>query len=189
MWVPAILTCFLFLFATGPHRHSLPPHPPCPTAALRSEENFLRTAMYQAADWSLITFNFGLHDLTNTSSNYIAYEAALTNFTARLQQTRSKLLYISTTPMMELQWFGNEAPTDLNAIAKRVMAKAGVPYADLYSHITAFCGERYSACTLCDEEPWKEKDAPPGAHCGYHYTPQGYAYIVEFLGPLIASLL
>jgi hypothetical protein len=153
------------------------------------EENFLRTAMYKPASWSVITYNFGLHDLDNSTANYLAYEAALTNFTARLQQTGSKLLFISTTPMMEVQWFGNNAPVDLNAIAKRVTAAAGVPFADLYSHITAFCGERYAACALCDDEPWREPGAPPGAHCGYHYTPQGYAYIVEFLAPLVAALV
>jgi hypothetical protein len=153
------------------------------------EENFLRTATYQAANWTVITFNFGLHDLDNSTENYAAYEAALANFTARLQQTGSELLYVSTTPMMELQWYGNNAPTDLNAIARRVMAAAGVPYADLYSHITSYCGARYSACDLCDNEPWHEHDAPPGAHCGYHYSDKGYAYIVEFLAPLVNALL
>lgn len=153
------------------------------------QENFLRTAMFEEAGWDAITFNFGLHDLTNTSANYALYESALTNFTIRLQETSAKLLYISTTPMMEVQWFGNNAPTDLNAIAKRVMAKAGVPYADLYNHITAYCGARYSSCDICDSEPWREPNAPPGAHCGYHYTPAGYAYIVEFLGPLVAALV
>lgn len=153
------------------------------------EENFLKTAMFVPANWDIITFNFGLHDLTNTTQNYQLYEAALTNFTARLQQTSAKLLYVSTTPMMELQWYGNSAPTDLNAIAMRVMAKAGVPYADLYSHITAYCGQRYSSCDICDSEPWKEPNAPAGAHCGYHYTAAGYAYIVDFLGPIVAALL
>ena len=134
---------------------------------LDCQENFLRTALYQSANWSVITFNFGLHDLVNTTANYAAYESALTNFTRRLQLTSSKLLYISTTPMMELQYYGNNAPIDLNTIAQRVMAAAGVPYADLYSHITAYCGERYSSCSLCYYEPWPQKDAPPGAHCGY----------------------
>ena len=96
------------------------------------QENFLRTATYQQANWTAITYNFGLHDLVNTSANYVAYEAALTNFTARLQRTGSRLLYIATTPQMQQQWYGNTAVTDLNAIAKRVTAAAGVPYADLY---------------------------------------------------------
>ena len=75
------------------------------------------------------------------------------------------------------------------SLSGSVTAAAGVPFADLYSHITAFCGERYAACALCDDEPWREPGAPPGAHCGYHYTPQGYAYIVEFLAPLVAALV
>jgi hypothetical protein len=94
---------------------------------LDCEENFLRTAMYEAADWSIITYNFGLHDLYNTTANYQAYEAALVNFTARLQKTQSKLLYISTTPQMQQQWFGNNAVTDLNAV--RRLRCAGAPLA------------------------------------------------------------
>lgn len=95
-------------------------------------ENFLRTADYQPAEWHGISYNYGLHDLQNTTANYVAYEAALVNFTARLQRTTSKLLYISTTPQMQFRWFGNTAVEDLNAIAKRVTAAAGIPYVDLY---------------------------------------------------------
>ena len=91
---------------------------------------------------------------------------------------------------MQQQWFGNNAVTDLNAIAKRVTAAAGIPYADLYSHITARCGERYTSCDICDNEAsgWPP-GSPIGAHCGYHYTSAGYDYIVEFLGPIFKELL
>ncbi len=128
--------------------------------------------------------------MENTTSNYVLYEAALTNFTKRLQQTSSKLLYIATTPQMQQQWYGNNAVTDLNAIAKRVTAAAGIPYADLYSHITARCGALYTTCDICDDESsgWPP-GSPSDAKCGYHYTPAGYAYIVEFLAPIFKGLL
>jgi lysophospholipase L1-like esterase len=204
---------------------------------LDCQENFLRTATYQEANWTAITFNFGLHNLDNSSAAESAYEAALTNFTARLLRTGSRLLYISTTPQMQQQWYGNNAVTDLNAIAKRVTAAAGVPYADLYcafrggagraatrqatralcpgpgtaraqdrashafshlcsaprpyaAHITARCGERYYTCDICDDESagWP-KNAPAGAICGFHYTPSGYAYIVDFLAPFVKALV
>jgi hypothetical protein len=154
------------------------------------EENFLRTASYQAAPWTLITFNFGLHDLYNTSANYAAYEAALSNFTARLKQTSSKLLYVATTPQMAQQWYGNEAVLQLNAIASRVTAAAGIPFADLYSHVTKRCGAMYTNCSICDDESSQyPPGAPPGSHCGYHYTAEGYEYLVDFLAPIVANLL
>ena len=70
------------------------------------------------------------------------------------------------------------------------MAAAGIPYADLYSHITARCGALYYNCSICDDESagWP-KGSPAGSRCGYHYTPEGYAYIVEFLGPIVKALL
>lgn len=111
---------------------------------LDCEENFLRTATYQEVNWTAITFNFGLHNLDNSSAAEAVYEAALVNFTARLLRTGSRLLYISTTPQMQQQWYGNNAVTDLNAIAKRVTAAAGVPYVDLYCALGG-AGRRHAA--------------------------------------------
>ena len=31
--------------------------------------------------------------------------------------------------------------------------------------------------------------APPGSKCGYHYTAEGYAYLVEFLAPAFQALI
>ena len=156
------------------------------------EENFLRTAMYEEARWDVITYNFGLHNIgpgANNSANYAMYEAALTNFTARLMQTGAKLLYVATTPQMQEEYFGNLAVPALNDVARSVTAAAGIPFADLYSHVTARCGERYFACDICDDESagWPP-GSPPGAICGYHYTAVGYAYLVDFLAPIVAGL-
>lgn len=146
--------------------------------------------MYQPAEWRLISFNFGLHNLNNGSAEEGAYEAALVAFTARLRRTPSKLVFVATTPFMPLRYYGNTAVEDLNAIAARVMAAAGVPYADLYKHITARCGDVYTACDICDNEAvlWPP-GAPAGSHCGYHYTAAGYTYIAAFLSGVYAALL
>ena len=152
------------------------------------EEEFLRTAMWQPASWRGITFNFGLHNLNQAPASERQYEALLTNFTARLLKTDSRLLYISTTPFMPDHYYGNVVVEDLNAAAQRVMSAAGVRYVDLYSHITDRCGVNYTACDICDNESsiWPA-GAPAGAHCGYHYTAAGYAYISAFLAPIFES--
>jgi len=155
-------------------------------------DEFVRTAMWQPATWTVVSFNFGLHNLDNSTSAEALYSALLTNFTARLRekQPTAKLAYIATTPFMPQQYYGNNAVTDLNAIAQRIMAAAGVPYIDLYSHVIARCGSRYTSCDICDDEPsgWPA-GAPPGSKCGYHYTAEGYAYLVEFLAPAFQALI
>ena len=159
---------------------------------LNCQDEFLRTAMWQHADWNVISFNFGLHDLDNSTQSEAAYASALTNFTLALKvkQPTAKLAYVSTTPFMPDFYYGNSAVEDLNAIAQRIMAANGIPYLDLYHHITAYCGARYSACDICDDEPsaWPA-GSPPGSHCGYHYTPAGYAYITAFLAPAFRALI
>ena len=148
-------------------------------------EEFLRTAMYAPAAWRGIAFNFGLHNLDAAPAAERAYEALLTNFTARLVATGSRLLYVATTPFMPDHWRGDTVVEDLNAAARRVMATAGVEYADLYAHVVARCGANYTSCSICDDEAalWPP-GSPAGAKCGYHYTAEGYAYISQFLSPI-----
>jgi hypothetical protein len=157
------------------------------------EEEFLRTAMYEPAKWDLITFNFGLHNVDNSSSAEATYEALLTNFTLRLKQTGSKLLYVSTSPFMPARWFGDNAVEDMNAIAQRIMAAQGIPYADTYSQIVDYCAPdgsgKYTGCDLCDNETALWPNGPPGSFCGYHYVPKGYDLIVSYLAPIISALL
>ena len=106
---------------------------------------------------------FGLHDNGDNSSAALAeYEIALTNFTKRLVATGSKLLYISTTPFMPQEYYGNRCVPELNTIAQKVMKKYHVAYADVYSWIMQKCGggKTYTSCPLCDNEPWKNPGAP-----------------------------
>ena len=49
---------------------------------------------------SAISFNFGLHDLSNTTADVATYSKQLSMIADRLRQTKAKLLYLMTTPMM-----------------------------------------------------------------------------------------
>lgn len=96
---------------------------------------------------------------------------------------------------MPARYFGDMVVEDLNAIAQRIMAANGIRYADTYSAIVNNCTHgdgsgKYYSCDLCDSEPsvWPA-GAPAGAHCGYHYTPQGYDLIVSVLAPILTEML
>ena len=94
------------------------------------------------------------------------YEEALVNFTQRLLKTGSKLLFVSTSPFMPDHYYGNLVVEDLNAIAQKVMATYNIPYADTYHHITAYCGDNYTSCDICDNETTQwPPSAPPGRTC------------------------
>jgi hypothetical protein len=155
---------------------------------VRCEDFFLRTAMYEEQPWDVISFNFGLHNLDNSTSAEQEYVALLTNFTDRLVETKApktKLMYISTTPFMKDRYYGNMVVEQLNDLAKPVMAARGIPYVDLYSHVTQFCGNVYNVCSLCDDE----LDNVTNIYCGYHYSPQGWEYLSAFLAPIYQALL
>lgn len=119
----------------------------------------------------IVVGQFGLHDNGDNSSAALAeYEIALTNFTKRLVATGSKLLYISTTPFMPQEYYGNLCVPELNTIAQKVMKKYSIPYADVYSWIMQKCGggKPYASCPLCDNEPWTNPGAPVSraySHC------------------------
>ena len=102
---------------------------------INCEECFLRTSMYTPANWDLISFNFGLHNLDNHTESEDTYSELLAKFTDRLLLTKSKLVYVTTTPFMPDQLFGNNVVQDLNARARAIMAARGVPVADLYQHV------------------------------------------------------
>lgn len=152
---------------------------------MQCQEEFLRDSMYQPQQWDAISFNFGLHNLDNSSSAEATYLSLLTNFTDRLLATGSKLIYITTTPYMPDRYFGNMVVEQLNTLATGLMAQKGIPVADLYSRVTSFCGDVYKNCSICDNE----YNNATGITCGYHYTPAGWEYLGEFLAPIYSKLL
>lgn len=99
--------------------------------------------------------------------------------------TGAKLAYVLTTPYMPDRYFGNMVVEQLNTIATGLMQARGIPVIDLYSRVTAFCGAVYKNCSICDNE----YNPATGIYCGYHYTPQGWQYLGEFLAPIFESIV
>jgi len=158
---------------------------------LNCENAFLKTAMWQDAVWDGVVFNFGLHDLTQNNASKAFYSSALTNFTQRLRaaQPHAKLAYVTTTPFMPDRYYNNTIVEDLNAIARAIMGPLGIPVIDTYAAVVARCGAVYSSCSICDAEPnaWPA-GAPAGAHCGYHYTPEGWSLLAQTLAAAIDKI-
>lgn len=150
---------------------------------------YLRLATGDVAQWDLITFNFGLHNLANDTASLEMYTAQLTNITTRLLATNAKLVYILTTPMMPTCCLGgpllpsgegaprpncaandtknfykcNDVVQELNDRAKAIMAPHNIPVVDVYSTVTGICGATYVNCSICRMTP-----------CSFHYNPPGY---------------
>ncbi len=125
-------------------------------------DNFLVTQAQQHVDWDLILFNFGLHNLDNSTAAEALYEAQLGNITRRLVATGATLVYALTTPFMPDKTQGNMVVEQLNDIAKRVVAPHDIPVLDLYSVVTDHCGKVYENCDWCRRTP-----------CSYHYNSAG----------------
>jgi len=142
-------------------------------------ESFIRTARYEEAKYDLITFNFGLHDMeynsTDGAHSVANYTAQLGAIADRLVATKSKLLYVATTPFMPYDTKGDPIVERLNAVGLQVAKARGIPYVDLYSRVTAKCGAKYQTCPICAKDP-----------CAYHYTAAGYDWIAA---PLAAAIL
>ncbi len=90
--------------------------------------------------WDVIHFNWGLHDIrimddTKMKQVSIAdYEANLRKLVKRLKETNAKLIWCSTTPVVEgtPSRDSKDVPA-YNAIAKKVMDENGIAIDDLYT--------------------------------------------------------
>lgn len=113
--------------------------------------------------WDIIYFNFGIGELFYKDpatreirvmskdgggvrvSSPAQYEKQLDALVQRLETTKAKLIWGSTTPMVNVNFFstyqGNlfdaNAEVEYNAIAARVMANHAVPVVDLHGHVMA----------------------------------------------------
>jgi hypothetical protein len=125
-------------------------------------DNFLVTQRQTPVKWDVILYNFGLHDLDNSSTAEAKYRTELTNITARLVATGAKLIYATTTPFMPDTTKGNHVVDDLNQIAREVIAGKGIQLLDLHKLVTDHCGMVYEDCDWCRRTP-----------CSYHYNPTG----------------
>jgi len=146
--------------------------------------------MFQDQRWTLVSFNFGLHDLDNSTAAEQAYAANLATFADKLlAKSRAlgwrQLVYVLTTPYMPDRVQGNTVVEDLHRIATAIMQQRGIPIIDLYSRVTALCGAVFKHCSICDNE----YSPSTGITCGYHYTSAGWTYLAEYIAPIFASFL
>jgi len=126
-------------------------------------DRWLMTQSQASVKWDLITFNFGLHDLNNSTHCLGLYRNQLSNITARLSALGTRLLYVSTTPFMPLRTQDNTVVEDMNGIASKVVkGHTSGPIVDLYTTVTAKCGAVYTDCSICRAHP-----------CSYHYNDEG----------------
>lgn len=139
---------------------------------------FLRTADYAAQRWDTVVFNFGLHDLTNSSASYASYAANLGGITDAILAARPRrVLYALTTPMMKNFNDGNFAVEHNNGVARALMAARGIPTVDLYKTVTDHCGAQYVDCDICAASP-----------CDYHYKGKGYPMLAAALQAAVHNL-
>lgn len=125
-------------------------------------DNWLRTQHWVPVNWSVIVFNFGLHDRSNDSYCEGLYRTQLTEITSRLNATGARLIYATTTPYMPQRLLGNTCVEDMNAIAREVVQPFGATVVDLYTKVTDVCGTVYTNCSVCGATP-----------CGFHYNEHG----------------
>ena len=90
--------------------------------------------------WDVIHFNFGLHDLKimEDGKHQVAldrYEKNLRMLVERMQKTKAKLIWCSTTPVPESSSppRHNADVLAYNAAAKKVMDEQGIAIDDLYA--------------------------------------------------------
>lgn len=85
-------------------------------------------------EWDLITFNFGIHDRRASSEDY---ERRLRQIVERLKATNAKLLWVTTTPILEGEpEYVEGAIERLNTVAETIMKEQAIPVLDLYQAIT-----------------------------------------------------
>jgi len=131
-------------------------------------DNFLVTQRQTTVKWDVIMYNFGLHNLDNSTDAEETYRKELTNITTRLLATGAKLIYATTTPFMPDTLQGNHVVADLNKIALEVIDGKGIQVLDLHKVVMESCSQPpsytapYVNCSICRKEP-----------CSYHYNPSG----------------
>lgn len=146
---------------------------------LRCLQLFLLSNQLEPANYDVIIFNFGLHDLNfngklpeeyNTPTEY---QSNLRGIKSLLLSTGAKVGYVLTTPVV----FNNTLSDGIklyNNIANQVMKEhPAVATADLYQWVIEGC---HKNCVTVDRA------------LGPHFTEKGYRYISEKVKDLILSL-
>ena len=148
--------------------------------------------------WHAVHYNEGLHSLyprVNTSAELAQWSYGLGNFTVTLQKTGASLVYATMTPFMPEKYLNPDVPGAFNprndvetknALAVKTVQALGVKQIDdLYSAITAVCGNVYKNCSLCDNE----SQYHPEGECGYHYSPAGWEILAKQTAKYLSAAL
>ena len=141
-------------------------------------DNWLRTQHWAPVNWSVIVFNFGLHDRSNDSYCEGLYRAQLTEIATRLNATGAQLIYATTTPFMPQRLLNNTCIEDMNSIARKVVKPFGATVVDLYKKVTDVCGSVYTNCSICAATP-----------CDFHYKEPGREMLATAVAGAIRKLL
>ena len=130
------------------------------------------------ANWDVIHFNWGIHDLKfmpdgKRQVEPADYEKNLRALVEKLKATGAKLIWATTTPIPDGELtpprsFG-KVP-EYNEIARRVMSENGVAVDDLNAAITPHLAEMQNP-----------KDV--------HYKPEGYALLAKQVAASIETAL
>jgi lysophospholipase L1-like esterase len=88
-------------------------------------------------NWDVIHFNFGLHDIHRSTLEQ--YEANLTQIVEQLKQTKARLIFATSTPVLEgTPTFLKASSIPYNEVARRVMERTGgIALDDLHSFASA----------------------------------------------------
>jgi hypothetical protein len=131
---------------------------------------FVRTPDHELPPWDVITFNYGLHDGSDTNASYhkgiasIADQLVATSHSVH-RSGSATLIYFATTHSDggvvpgEPVTPGNQRVLELNELALHVMEERNITFVDLFQTMTD-CGAICSACK---------------PHC----DAQGYQYLVD----------
>ncbi|MEM7433796.1 MAG: SGNH/GDSL hydrolase family protein [Myxococcota bacterium] len=123
----------------------------------------------EGPSWDVVHFNFGLHDIHRSSLEQ--YEQNLERIVKRLQQTGAKLVFATSTPVLEgTPRFDGRSSEPYNQVALRVMSRAGgVEINDLH------------ALAVAHPEYQRPRDL--------HFTDEGYAALGEQVAQSIRKTL
>lgn len=128
-----------------------------------------------AGKWDVIHFNFGLHDIKIGEGGkrqvpLEEYGRNLREIVTRLNRTKARLIWASTTPVpagrVDPPRVSGDVPA-YNLVAKEIMTEGGIPIDDLYTFVM----------------PLVENIQLP---VNVHYTDEGYRRLA---GPVSASIL
>ena len=127
--------------------------------------------------WHTITFNWGLHDLKNSTNDpkeldrrAAIYSKQLLQLVDRLEQTNAQLIWVTTTPVPEpnkhkrLQSWVNR----FNLEAARIMSERGIPIANTHDVIAPIAADN-------------EKESRNEGMRDVHFTKEGYQIMAEVI--------